>query len=94
MKGEPETIDRDKTTAPEQISSVEVVPPGSVEPFDVERFKIVAAIAISGAALVLGFISLIIAVTTEDSELKTWSTGLISLVVGAAIGFAFSTTKE
>jgi hypothetical protein len=90
----PETIDVRESVKPEQISSVDVVPPGSVQPIDVEGWKIIAAISISGASLVLGFVSLIIAVWIDDNELKTWATGLISLVVGTAIGFAFSTTKE
>lgn len=92
MVNEPEKIE--VSSKPEQISTFDVVPAGSVSPFDVEGLKIKAAIGISGAAMVLGFVSLIIAVCTADSELKTWATGLISLVVGTAIGFAFSTTVK
>lgn len=94
MADKPETIDIRENLKPEQISSTEVVPPGSIEPFDVEKWKILAAITISGAALLLGFVALIIAVYIDDSELKTWATGLISLVVGAALGFAFSNTTQ
>lgn len=94
MADNTEIIDVRPAPGPEQISSTEVVPPGSVNPIDVERLKMLAAIWISGAAVILGFIALIVAICTKDAELKTWATGLISLVVGAAIGFAFSTSKD
>lgn len=94
MPGEPEIIDVSEKSKPEQISSTEMVPPGSVNPIDVERMKMIAALVISATAVILGFAALVIAIWQDDAELKTWSTGLISLVVGAAIGFAFSTTKD
>ena len=94
MPSDPEIIDVRSAQKPEQISSTEVVPPGSINPIDVERLKMLAAIWISAAAVILGFVALIVAICTDDAELKTWSTGLISLVVGAAIGFAFSTSKD
>lgn len=90
----PEIIHVANAFKPEQITSTEVVPPGSIGPGEVDRWKNIAAISISGAALFLGFVALVIAVWIKDSELKTWATGLISLVVGAALGFAFSATKE
>jgi hypothetical protein len=33
---------------------------------------------------------LAVSLWSHDDELKTWATGLISLVVGAALGYAFS----
>jgi hypothetical protein len=94
MADGPEIIDVGISGKPEQLTSTEIVPPGSVGPFDVEQMKMLAALVISGLAVVIGFTALLIAVCYHDDELKTWATGLISLVVGAAIGFAFSTTKD
>ena len=49
---------------------------------------------IAGVALLIGVAFLIAALSIEDTELKSWATGLISLVVGAAIGFVFSNNSR
>lgn len=75
----------------EQIESREIVPTGSV---DVEEkpsdtWRILGALIIAGCAIFLGAMFASIALWVDNSELLTWATGLISLVVGAAIGFLF-----
>lgn len=81
-----------ETTARETITSTEVIPAGSVEKGD--YLKIVVAAGISAAAVIIASGFLVAAIYLNDSELKTWATGLISLVVGAAIGFVFSGSND
>jgi hypothetical protein len=82
------------TTGPEKIDSDELITRGSVAETDPNVLKLKVSLWISGGALAVGFISLLIAVKINDQELKTWATGLISLVVGTAIGFAFSSSNK
>ena len=79
-------------SGPEIIQSNAVVPPGAVSRVETrgDIIKIKVAAWISGAAVVVGIVFLSVAIWIEDSDLQSWSTGLISLVVGTAIGFAFS----
>lgn len=79
--GKPETIQSDDALPRGQITSIETKG-------DYLRIKVAAYI--SGAALIVGVGFLVVAIATHDDELQTWASGLISLVVGAAIGFAFS----
>ena len=76
----------------EVIDSDAVIKPGDVvrveTPGDIIRIKSAAWIA--GAALLIGVGFLIAALAMSDTDLKSWATGLISLVVGTAIGFVFS----
>lgn len=55
-----------------------------------ELLRIKAAAWIAGGALLIGALFLGAAVYLDDAELRTWATSLISLVVGTAIGFVFS----
>lgn len=57
-----------------------------------DKVRVLAAAIIAGASLLLGSAFLATAIYTADQELRAWATGLISLVVGAAIGFIFSGT--
>jgi len=76
--------------SPEQISSVELIPEGGVRPSRLDEVKTISALIIAGVALLIGVLFLGVGLYSDDKELRTWATGLISLVVGAAIGFAFS----
>ena len=82
----------DGAKKPEIIDTTDVIKPGGVggveSPGEIIRIK--AAVCIAGAALLIGVAGLAAALFLGDSELKAWATGLISLVVGAAIGFVFS----
>lgn len=78
---------------PDIINSDDVIKPGKVEVDpNPELIKVKAAVVIALAALLIGSVALCIALKLSDNELKTWATGLISLVVGAAIGFVFSSS--
>ncbi len=79
-----------------QIRSDDIMPPGAVSDVAVktEVLKTKAAIAISAASLLIGTIFLGAALYFGDVELKAWATGLISLVVGAAIGFVFGNSAS
>lgn len=75
-----EVIDSDDVIKPGDVSRVET-------PGDIIRIK--AAAWIAGAALLIGVGFLVAALGMNDTDLKSWATGLISLVVGTAIGFVF-----
>ncbi len=81
---------------PEVIVSDDLIKPGDVSrvetPGDLIRIKVAGWIA--GVALLIGTLFLIAALWINDTELKSWATGLISLVVGAAIGFVFSNNNR
>ena len=81
---------------PEIIQSDRIISPGSISRFetrgDIIRIKVAASI--SGAALLVGVVFLGFAIWIKDSDLQSWATGLISLVVGTAIGFAFSSNNR
>lgn len=77
---------------PEQLSSDEIIPRHQVAGIDDLKAK--WALILSGCALLIGVVFLITAICMKDAELRTWSTGLISLVVGAALGFAFSNSNN
>ena len=57
---------------------------------EIDHMRVKAAVIIAGAAVFIGVVFLGIATAFNDEELKAWATSLISLVVGAAIGFIFS----
>lgn len=81
---------------PEVIVSDDLIKPGDVSrvetPGDLIRIKVAGWIA--GVALLIGTLFLFAALWIDDTELKSWATGLISLVVGAAIGFVFSNNSR
>lgn len=81
---------------PEKIQSDHVIVPGSVSRVETrgDIIRIQVAAWISGAALLVGVIFLSLAIWIKDSDLQSWATGLISLVVGTAIGFAFSSSNR
>ena len=81
----PEVIDSDDVIRPGDVSRVET-------PGDIIRIK--AAAWISGAAVLIGVAFLTAALLMNDTDLKSWATGLISLVVGTAIGFVFSSNSR
>ena len=74
---------------PEIIYSATVLTPGDVS--DVEVLKTGWAITIAVIALIIGFISLVLAVCFNRPDLLTWSTGLISAVTGSALTYGFAT---
>ncbi len=80
----------------EVIKSDEIIKRGkvSVDEPPSQMLKTKAALVIAIAALVIGVGFLIAALWMADNELKVWATGLISLVVGAAIGFVFSSSTS
>ena len=81
---------------PEVIKSGDVIRLSDVTrvetPGDIIRIK--AAGWVASAALLIGVVFLSVALSMDDTELKSWATGLISLVVGAAIGFVFSSKSR
>ena len=81
---------------PEKIQSDRVIVPGSVSRVETrgDIIRIQVAAWISGAALLVGVTFLGLAIWIKDSDLQSWATGLISLVVGTAIGFAFSSSNR
>ncbi|MES0127249.1 hypothetical protein [Mesorhizobium sp. M0029] len=84
-----------RNSDPDIISSEDVIEPGKVEVDpDPELIKVKAAVAIAAAAILIGVGFLIVSICIVDNELKSWATGLISLVVGAAIGFVFSSSSR
>ena len=88
--------DEKRREKPEVIESDDIIKPGDVSrvetPGDILRIK--AAACIAGAALLIGVGFLTAALQMNDTDLKSWATGLISLVVGAAIGFVFSGSSQ
>jgi len=76
------------------IQSDEVIKPDSVVENRGELIRIRAGAWIAGGALAIGTVFLMIALYLRDAELRAWATGLISLVVGTAIGFVFSKTSR
>ena len=59
-----------------------------------EIIRVRAGAWIAGGALAIGTLFLVISLFLRDAELRTWATGLISLVVGTAIGFVFSNANR
>lgn len=57
-----------------------------------ELIRVRAGAWIAAGALGIGTAFLVLSLVLRDAELRTWATGLISLVVGTAIGFVFSST--
>jgi len=72
----------------QQIRSDDIMQPGTVAEVT-EVLKKKAAILISSASLLIGTVFLGIAIFIGGAKLKAWASGLISLVVVAAIGFVF-----
>lgn len=75
----------------EQIKSDDLIPANSVSLViaRTEQMRVKAATVIAGAAVVVAAIFLVIGIFIDDTDLKTWAMGLISMVVGTAIGFVF-----
>ena len=82
----------DEKSAREIIRADEVIEPGGVTRVETpgELLRIKASVIIASASLLIGVSFLIAALALDDTVLKSWATGLISLIVGAAIGFVFS----
>ncbi|MCH8686481.1 hypothetical protein [Pedomonas mirosovicensis] len=76
------------------IQSEEVIKPDGVTEDRGELIRVKAGALIAGGALAIGTAFLIIALYLGDTELRAWATGLISLVVGTAIGFVFSNAQR
>ncbi|HEY4547629.1 MAG TPA: hypothetical protein VIG90_14555 [Pedomonas sp.] len=76
------------------IQSDEVIKPDSVVENRGELIRIKAGAWIAGGALAIGTTFLIVSLYLGDAELRAWATGLISLVVGTAIGFVFSNANR
>lgn len=57
-----------------------------------EYLKVKTALIISSGGLAVGVLFLGLALYVENHGLQTWAMGLISLVVGAAIGYVFGGT--
>ena len=82
----------DKNNADDLKKTIEVdelFRPGSVDEPSPEYVKVVAAKQIALWSIGIGVVFLGLSLWLKDSELRSWATGLISLVVGAAIGFIF-----
>ncbi len=74
------------------IESLDVIESDSVTipERDTDKMKVKAAVRITAASLLLGAAFLAVSIWVKDNELRAWATGLISLVVGASIGFLFN----
>lgn len=94
LAGQTALTDIDEKESDRQIiiESDDVLKPGSVGNVESpgEMLRIKAAAGIAAASLLIGVIFLIASLFNQDKELQVWASGLISLVVGAAIGFIFS----
>ncbi len=75
----------------EQLKSDDIIPVNAVSLVAVrtEQMRVKAAIGIAATAVVVATSFLLIGITMGDADLKTWAMGLISMVVGTAIGFVF-----
>jgi hypothetical protein len=87
---------REDEGRPEIIQSDSVISPGSVSRVETrgDIIRIMVAAWIPGAALFVGVGFLGLAIWIKDSDLQSWATGLMSLVVGTAIGFAFGSSNR
>lgn len=73
----------------EIINSGDLIKKGQIVESPTHILKVKAALWIAGAAVIVGVIFLVAALCLKDVSLQSWATGLISLVVGTAIGFVF-----
>ena len=78
----------------ETIDTDDVLAPASIRESKSDIIRTKAAAWISGASLLIGSVFLVVALVKSDTELRAWATGLISLVVGAAIGYAFTSSSS
>jgi hypothetical protein len=84
-------ISVDQVLSENMIQSLDLIKLDSVviPEKDTDRMKVKAAVAIAAASLLVGTVFLAVSIFVDDKELRAWATGLISLVVGASIGFLF-----
>ena len=87
----PKKIGMNDILSKNTIESLDVIQTDSVAipEKDTDRMKVKAAVAIAAASLFVGALFLAVSIYVDDKELRAWATGLISLVVGASIGFLF-----
>jgi hypothetical protein len=80
---------------PEIIRSNDVIHRGDIGGVETrgEIIKIKASIWITFGALVVACLILLFSIYMKSSELQTWSTGLISMIAGAAISYGFAGRK-
>ncbi len=78
----------------ETIDTDDVLAPASIRESKSDIIRTKAAAWISGASLLIGSVFLVVALVKSATELRAWATGLISLVVGAAIGYAFTSSSS
>ena len=57
---------------------------------ETDKMKVKAAVRIAAAGLAIGVFFLVISIYIKDSELRTWSMGLVTFVLGTVLGYGFS----
>jgi hypothetical protein len=57
------------------------------------KIKVMAAVSMAAAGIVIGVAFLIAAVVLKDGELRTWSMGLITFVLGSVLGYGFGNSS-
>lgn len=72
---------------PEIIVSDRVIKDREVE--DVDLVKVRASLRIAYWALGIATVVLILSVQFKDTDLRSWATGLISSIAGAALAYGF-----
>ena len=81
------------STRREIIESSDVLDRGAVG--DVETIKVRWSIIIAVVSLAIATTALFWAMYTDETDVQTWATGLISAVSGAAISYGFTrATRE
>ena len=60
---------------------------------ETDKMKVKAAGRIAAAGLAIGVFFLTVSIYLNDSEIRTWSMGLITFVLGTVLGYGFSHTS-
>jgi hypothetical protein len=53
------------------------------------KIRVVAAVSMAAAGIAIGVAFLVAAVVIKDGELRTWSMGVITFVLGSVLGYGF-----
>jgi hypothetical protein len=86
-EGEPEVHQR------EIIDTNSLIKKGSIRPYT-EHVKVYGAIGISVFAMIIAVGCLLLGVHTNHDDIITWSTTLMSGIVGSALTYAFTKKGE
>lgn len=86
----------DSGQKPELIRSDELIVKGEVDRVDLrlEALKVRASVLFTAAGLLAGIVIVIWSAFTDNSDLQTWATGLVSAIIGAAISYGFSAKRN